>query len=128
TVLADAVRRMEAECRSADRSDLWIAFQGRACRIMRGQDPLPYSALAASLHARDEKQAANTWGTAQVKFQRILKQVLTEFGAEDVGDELGDLKTAIAACGNELLERLHTELWSEFPAMSAESADAGPLN
>jgi DNA-directed RNA polymerase specialized sigma24 family protein len=128
TVLADAVRRMEAECRSADRSDLWIAFQARACRIMQGQEPLPYSALAESLRARDEKQAANTWGTAQVKFQRILKQVLAEFGAEDVVEELGDLKTAIAACGNELLETLHAELWSEFPAMSAESADGGPLN
>jgi DNA-directed RNA polymerase specialized sigma24 family protein len=127
TVLAEAVRRMEAECRSGDRLDLWTAFQGRACRIMQGQEPLPYAALAELLNARDEKQAANAWATAQVKFQRILQQVLSEFGGEDSVEELRDLKAAIAACGNELLETLREELWSEFPAISGDTAQGKPI-
>jgi hypothetical protein len=121
SVLAHAVRRMEAECQACGRADLWTAFQARAGRIMQRQEPVSYAVLVEMLGARDEKQAANTWATAQAKFQRVLQQSLKEFGADNPREELIDLKAAVVACGPELFDKLRMQLWSEIPAMSADS-------
>jgi DNA-directed RNA polymerase specialized sigma24 family protein len=127
SVFAEAMARLEKECRTSDRGDLWETFQARAGRIIQGLEPLPYAALVPQC-GRDEKQVANLWGTAQVKFQRILKQVLVDFGAEDADLELGDLKSAMRGSSGELIERLRLRLWSELPRLSDPSAADHPVD
>lgn len=127
SVLAEAIRRMEAECLAA-RADLWLVFQGRGGRVLRGEEAEPYARLAERMGACDEKQAANLWATAQARFRRILGQTLVDFGGVSLEDDLPDLKSVFQSCSGEALEVMRSKLWSNLPTVSGDSIGFGPFD
>lgn len=88
-----AIRRMQAECQSSGRNDLWEIFE---CRIVAPAidriNPLPYEPLVRRFGFRSVMQAANVLTTAKRMFGRILRAVIAEYVDEaDIEAELKDL-------------------------------------
>lgn len=83
-VVADARRRMRAECEAAGRDDVWTVFQERlVAPSLEAAEPTPYAELARRLTLASEAQAANLLVTAKRHFGRSLRSVVAEY----VGDE-----------------------------------------
>ncbi|MCK4342388.1 MAG: sigma-70 family RNA polymerase sigma factor [Phycisphaerae bacterium] len=101
-LLSEAVRRMEAECRSCGRPDIWGVFQ---CRVLEptlaGATPLDYSEVVTRFGFRSPSQAANVLITAKRMFERILRAVVAEYAVSEaeVEDEIRDLRVILARFG-----------------------------
>lgn len=97
-VLAEAIRRMEAQCRTDHRPDLWEVFR---CRVLdpalEGADPLPYDQFVSAFSLRTPAQAANALVTAKRMFARVLKSVVAEYADGAAADqEIADLRAILA--------------------------------
>ncbi len=98
-LLAEAVRRMQAECRQTGRADIWGVFE---CRLLspslEGTEPLPYAELVERFGLLSPVQAANVLVTAKRMFARHLRSVVAEYAEEeaDVEEEIGELKAILA--------------------------------
>lgn len=97
-VLAEAIRRMEAECTAQNRADLWAVFR---CRVLdpalRGADPLPYEQFVSTFGLRTPAQAANALVTAKRMFARVLKSVVAEYADGAAADqEIAELRAILA--------------------------------
>ena len=95
-VVAEARRRMQAECEAAGRHDLWAVFQGRVVApVLEGAEPTPYDDLKTRLSLRSETQAANLLVTAKRHFGRALRSVVAEY-VEDERLVDGEIQALIA--------------------------------
>jgi hypothetical protein len=101
-VLAEAVRRMRAECERSGRDDVWGVFE---CRVLeptlRGTPPASYSDLVARFNFRSPAHASNVLMTAKRTFERVLRSVVAEY-AEDEGQveqEIEDLHAILSRSG-----------------------------
>jgi DNA-directed RNA polymerase specialized sigma24 family protein len=97
-VLAEAIRRMEAQCRTDDRPELWEVFR---CRVLdpalEGADPLPYDKFVSTFGMKTPVQAANALVTAKRLFARLLKSVVAEYADGAAADqEIADLRAILA--------------------------------
>ncbi|HZK79571.1 MAG TPA: hypothetical protein VFC46_00855, partial [Humisphaera sp.] len=101
-VLAEAVRRMEAECKESQRADLWGVFESRIFTpIVDGTAPPPYEDLIGRLGFRSPLQAANALTTAKRMFERNLREVLGEYAGDEneIDEEIRDLRAILARGG-----------------------------
>ena len=97
-VLAEAVRRMEAQCRADARPDLWDVFR---CRVLdpalEGAEPLPYDQFVSTFGLKTPAQAANALVTAKRMFARVLRSVVAEYADGAAADqEIAELRAILA--------------------------------
>jgi RNA polymerase sigma-70 factor (ECF subfamily) len=101
-LIAEAIRRMEAECANAKRLDLWTIFQGRVLRpAFEGQEAAEYSDLVKQLNLTAPLEACHLLATAKRMFMRNLRAVASEYaGANgDTEAEIDDLRKTLAEIG-----------------------------
>jgi hypothetical protein len=93
-VVAEARRRMKAECEASGRADVWTVFEDRLLRPTLDQlAPTPYAALAERLQLASEVQAANLLVTGKRAFARSLRSVVGEYVSDErlVDEEVSSL-------------------------------------
>lgn len=100
-VIAEALRRMEAECVNSERTDIWAIFE---CRILQptleGTKPLDYREIVGRFGFKSPTQAANALITAKRMYQRYLRSVIAEYAEDDqVDSEIEELKQILAGRG-----------------------------
>jgi len=98
-VIAEALRRMQAECAQSKRGDLWTIFQGRVVRpAFEGEEPVGYESLVSELGLAAPLDACRLLTTAKRMFSRNLRAVASEYAGSD-GDtdaEIDDLRQIVA--------------------------------
>jgi len=98
-VLSETLRRMEAECRSDGRMDLWGVFE---CRILtptlEGSAAPSYAELLDRFGFESPVQASNALVTGKRLFLRTLRSVVGEYaGASDeVEEEIHELRAILS--------------------------------
>jgi RNA polymerase sigma-70 factor (ECF subfamily) len=98
-VLAEALRRMQAECQSANRSDIWGIFECRLLNpILNQTEPPPYEALVTRFGFQSPTQACNLLITGKRMFARLLRSVIQEYAADEseIDAEIEDLKRILS--------------------------------
>ena len=102
-LIAEALRRMQAECKQSQRSDLWTIFQGRVVRpAFDGQEPVGYEQLVRELNLAAPLDACRLLTTAKRMFARNLRSVASEYAGDqgDTDGEIEDLRQTVAVAGN----------------------------
>ena len=98
-VVAEAVRRMRAECQRTSRPDVWGVFEHRVLApSLHGAEPLPYEQLVKTYALDSTAQASNVLMTAKRTFARMLRSVIAESAEDDaeIEEDLKDLKQILA--------------------------------
>jgi DNA-directed RNA polymerase specialized sigma24 family protein len=99
-VVAEAVRRMRAECQRTSRPDVWGVFEHRVLApSLHGAEPLPYEQLVKTYALDSPAQASNVLMTAKRTFARMLRGVIAESAEDDaeIEQDLRDLKQILAS-------------------------------
>jgi DNA-directed RNA polymerase specialized sigma24 family protein len=117
-VLVQSIRRMQLECSSKERMDLWDIFTGRVLAPLTGAEPVPYELLAERHGLESDKQAANRYHTAEAMFQRNFRDELAGYAGDEIDEELTDLRQILSAAGAEIVERLRIDLWKSLPEVT----------
>ena len=92
-VLAEALRRMQAECVADGREDLWEVLQVRLVRpALNDSQPMGYDEMVRRYGYTSPKHAANALVTAKRRFEQAVRSVIAEY----VGDD-GELEQEMAA-------------------------------
>ena len=123
-VLAESVRRMQAECARKDRLDLWGIFEGRTLAPLRGISPVSYQLLAERHGLASEKQAANRYTIAEAMFRRNFRQVIEEYADGDAEDEVREFRDIFFRAGADLIENLRIQLWNSLPEITMSTFDS----
>jgi RNA polymerase sigma-70 factor (ECF subfamily) len=108
-LVAEALRRMQAECERSERPDLWTIFQGRVLRpAFENQAATDYAELVQQLGLGAPLEACRLLTTAKRMFSRNLRAAASEYaGAEgDTEAEIHDLRKILAALGAQTGRRL----------------------
>ena len=108
-LIAEALRRMQAECADSNRPDLWPIFQGRVLRpAFEGQPATDYPDLVQQLGLGTPLDACRLLTTAKRMFSRNLRAAASEYaGADgDTDDEIEDLRKTLAGIGAQIGRRL----------------------
>lgn len=98
-VLAETVERMEAECRSKGRLNRWEVFKTRLWEpLFDGTKAPGYEELVCKLGFCSPAEASNALITAKRMFDRLLREVISEYAGEDadLDAELRELKQALS--------------------------------
>ena len=101
-VLAEALTRMEQECRRNDRPDVWFIFEGRVVKpAIEDTPPLSYEEIIQHCGCVSPIQASNLLITAKRMFARILKEVVGDTVAEPrlVQEEIKALRKIFSSLG-----------------------------
>jgi RNA polymerase sigma-70 factor (ECF subfamily) len=101
-LVAEALRRMRAECQKSGRDDLWTIFQGRVVRpAFEGEEPVGYEQLVRELGLTAPLEACRLLTTAKRMFTRNLRSVASEYasGDGDTDGEIEDLRRILADAG-----------------------------
>jgi RNA polymerase sigma-70 factor (ECF subfamily) len=97
--IAEALRRMEAECAIQGRSDLWTIFHARIIApLFEGIEPTPYEQLVKKLNLATPLQACNLLTTAKRTFSRHMLNVAAEYSSDEseARDEMDQLREILA--------------------------------
>jgi len=101
-VIAEALRRMRAQCKRSGRPDLWGVFD---CRVvgptLEGREPIDYGQLIQRFGFRSPAQASNALITAKRMYARTLRAVLGEYARDDeeIDAEIDELREILSRCG-----------------------------
>lgn len=98
-VLADAASRMEQECRSGGRGDIWEVFEARVLApTLEGAEPVAYEQLAQRHALADVEAARNLLVTGKRMFARSVRGVVREYTGDDgqIDQEIADLRRILA--------------------------------
>jgi RNA polymerase sigma-70 factor (ECF subfamily) len=101
-VLAEALRRLEAECTASQRPGLWRLF---ACRVLApaldDAPAVPYEQVLGDLGYSSATQASNALVTVKRMFRRHLHGVIGEYAGSDdaIQEEMEDLHRILAQAG-----------------------------
>ena len=115
-VVAEALRRMRADCESAGREDIWGVFNYRVLKpVLENEDAVPYKELVDTFDFRSPSQASNVLVTAKRKFKRLLRGVIKEYAGDEsnVESEIDSLKHIFAETDAGGLGELRTEIQGE---------------
>ena len=123
-VLAESVRRMQAECARKERADLWGIFEGRTLAPLRGISPVSYHLLAERHGLASEKQTANRYTIAEAMFRRNFRQVIEEYADGDAEDEAREFREIFFQAGADLIENLRIQLWNSLPEITMSTFDS----
>jgi DNA-directed RNA polymerase specialized sigma24 family protein len=99
-MIAEAMRRMQAECTQSSRPDLWTIFQGRVVRpAFEGEEPVGYERLVSDLGLAAPLEACRLLTTAKRMFSRNLRAVASEYAGTqgDTDGEIDDLRQILTA-------------------------------
>jgi RNA polymerase sigma-70 factor (ECF subfamily) len=91
----EAMRRMQRQCESSGRPDVWGVFEERVARpILEQAQPASYEALVARFGFTSPAQASNVLMTAKRMFRRAIEQVVGEYTepGQAVGEEIDALR------------------------------------
>lgn len=94
-----AVGRMQTECESGGRGDVWGVFEARVLNsVLNDSEPVPYGQLVSRFGFATPEQAANVLTTAKRMFGRNLREVVAEYAEDeaDAEDELRRLKRILS--------------------------------
>ena len=100
TVLAEALRRMEADCKNpaADqprRSYIWELFRLKLLDpVFNETEPPPYEELIARCHLKSPSEASNTLLSAKRIFKSHLNKVIQDYAGQDAAtvEEIKELE------------------------------------
>ncbi len=101
-LLAEVASRMESECHSCGKEDVWAIFEARILNpTFRATEPVDYASLVERFGLRSPTQAANILVTAKRMFQRILRSVVGEYAlsAEPIDEEIRALHQILSTSG-----------------------------
>jgi RNA polymerase sigma-70 factor (ECF subfamily) len=101
-VIAEALRRAQAECETTGRADFWGMFEVRVVGpLLRGEPPPAYEELVARFGFQSPLQASNALTTAKRIFTRALHAVVAEYAESDeaVEEELRELRAILSRAG-----------------------------
>jgi DNA-directed RNA polymerase specialized sigma24 family protein len=101
-MVAEAKRRMRAECERANRMDVWAIFSERILGpVEDGTSPRSYEQLAGSLELNSSMQASNLLITGKRAFARVLRSLIAEYVEDEamIDEEIGDLMHALSRTG-----------------------------
>lgn len=102
-VLAEAIRRMKAECDASARDDVWGIFEQRILKpSVEGAPPIAYELLVSRFKFKSPVQAANVLITGKRMFVRVLRQVVGEYAVngDEIEQELADLREILRSGGS----------------------------
>lgn len=94
-VISEALRRMQAQCESSGRSDVWGVFQCRiVAPILEGSQPVDYRELIERFGFQSPAQASNVLATAKRMYARTIRDVVGEYAQndEEIEVEIEELK------------------------------------
>lgn len=97
-VLDEALRRMEAQCRSTGRPEVWGLFQCRVLEpILSGAEPAGYDELVERFGLASPSQASNVLITAKRMYARALRSVVAEYARDghEIAEEIGQLREVL---------------------------------
>lgn len=101
-VIAESVRRMEAECRQRNRTRIWEVFEQRIL-VPTFSHALPprYDELVRRFGFASPEQASNALMTAKRQFKRTLESVVAEYTEreEEIEDEIRELRQTLSVAG-----------------------------
>ncbi len=107
-LLAEALQRMEADCRQPgrdqpQRSHTWEIFRIRLLSpMLENLEPWPYEQVVERFNLRSPAEAFNTLNTAKRMFRRHLFEVVSAYeGDARAAGELEDLRVLLAALAGE---------------------------
>lgn len=97
-VLAEAQKRMELECRSAGRLDVWEVYKGRIATLLEQDEMVGLQELASRHQLPSTVQVSNLLVTAKRAFARCLRSVVGEYEKEaaQIDAEIADLRRIFA--------------------------------
>lgn len=98
-LLNDSITRMEQECRSDDRDDVWKVFQARVLApILEGAEPTDYATLVEQCGFKSPAQASNVLVTGKRMFARVLRGVIAEYASseEEIEMEIQELESVLS--------------------------------
>jgi RNA polymerase sigma-70 factor (ECF subfamily) len=98
-LLAEAIRRMQEECRGSGRGDVWGVFQTRVLDpMLHDVPPLEYDDLVKKFGLTSPTQASNLLVTGKRTFARILRSLVAEYAKEDadIDQEIADLTSILS--------------------------------
>lgn len=105
-VLTAAVARLEEDCRTRGRDDIWQVFRLRlADPALRGTAPVDYAELVERLRIATPRKAINLLTTGTRMFRRHLEQVVAAYApaGADLEAELRDLRRILTGKGMTLV-------------------------
>jgi hypothetical protein len=85
-IIAEALRRVKAECTASGRSAYWSVFHCRVVApILDGVAPLPYEQVVGRFGFQSPTEASNALVTAKRMFVRALRAVVAEYAKDKDG-------------------------------------------
>jgi len=98
-VLAEALKRMQAECRLKSHHARWGVFRARLLEpLLEGTEAPPYEQLVRQFGLSSPAEASNALVTGKRQFDRLLHAVVAEYAGDgaEVETELRELKRALS--------------------------------
>jgi hypothetical protein len=119
-VMTEVLRRMQAECVTSGRQDLWEVFESRLLGpLLENAKPLAYDELVRHFGFESPTQVYNALTTAKRMFVRLLRSAIAEYARDEreVDIEIEEWKAAFvrAARSQVLWEKLSpaaARLWA----------------
>ncbi len=103
SVIADALRQMQAECEQSGRVDIWGVFQGRVVApALEGALPLHYQQMVEQFGFPSPTAASNALVTAKRMYARILRAVVAQYADDphEVESEIAELRAIVNTGGS----------------------------
>jgi len=98
-VIAQALQRMQAECRASGRPDIWGVFASRLLGpVLDGARAMPYAALVERFGLASPTQASNVLISGKRMFERNLRSVVAEYaaGGQEINAEIAELRQILS--------------------------------
>ena len=98
-VIEQVLELMKSECQSQGCLDRWGIFKERLLDpVLNGADAVGYEDLIARYGFRTPSEASNALITAKRMFNRLLRQVVSDYAGQgaDVEEEIRELRQALA--------------------------------
>lgn len=99
-VLDEALRRMQTECESSGRADVWGVFQCRVLDpILSGTKATDYDKLIRRFGLTSPSQASNVLMTAKRMYARALRSVVAEYArdGQEIAEEIEQLRKILSS-------------------------------
>lgn len=103
--LADALREVRLECRSAGREDLWELLRLRVIEpALLDMPPISYEQLVSRFGYTSPAQASNALTTAKRMFARVLRSTIAQYALDpaEAEQEIADLRAILARSGRQI--------------------------
>jgi len=99
-VLEEALGRMQQQCESSGRPEVWGIFECRVLEpVLSGAEPAGYDELVERFGLQSPSQASNVLITAKRMYARTLRSVVGEYAYDDgeIESEIEELREVLAA-------------------------------